>query len=423
MLTVGPGARTEERRALLQRVLWSRQIQKAARIREFLSYVCEKGLSDPAVEIHEQEIGVSVFGRKAGYDTMADNVVRVTASQTRRKLEQYFATDGASEPVVLEIPKGKYAPLFHERAAALPDGEPPDLPPPARSLATPVLWVCVILLAGATIWLAILLHLARPARAEVEASPTLRALWDQLLPSPRAGHTDLVIADSSLSLFQELLDHQLTLAEYLNPGQWMPADKFASNPELRMFASRAAQRRFTSLASVTAVHRIGQLAGPDHSRISIFSARDFNIRQMKSDNVVLLGSSRANPWVELIQDRLNFRFAFDQQSRYSYFVNRSPKEGEPRAYQTDSTVSYCAIAFLPNLDRTGNILAIAGTEVEGTEGGSEFVTSERALAQVTKVAKIDRNGRLPYFESLLKSTRVGGAASEFSIVSVRLLHP
>jgi hypothetical protein len=102
---------------------------------------------------------------------------------------------------------------------------------------------------------------------------------------------------------------------------------------------------------------------------------------MKSDNVVLLGSSRANPWVELIQDRLNFRFAFDQQSHYSYFVNRSPKDGEQRVYHTDSSVSYCAIAFVPNLDRTGNILAIAGTEVEGTEGGSEFVTSERALAQ------------------------------------------
>jgi hypothetical protein len=83
-----------------------------------------------------------------------------------------------------------------------------------------------------------------------------------MIPSPHAGHTDTVIADSSLSLFQELLDHQLTLAEYLNPGQWMPADKFASNPELRMFANRAAQRRSTSLASVTAVYRIGQLAGP-----------------------------------------------------------------------------------------------------------------------------------------------------------------
>ena len=30
---------------------------------------------------------------------------------------------------------------------------------------------------------------------------------------------------------------------------------------------------------------------------------------MKFGNVVLLGSSRANPWVELIQSKLNFRYA------------------------------------------------------------------------------------------------------------------
>ena len=144
---------------------------------------------------------------------------------------------------------------------------------------------------------------------------------------------------------------------------------------------------------------------------------------MKSDNVVLLGSSRANPWIELIQDRLNYRFAFDQQSHYSYFENRQPSPGELSTYRTDSSVSYCQIAFLPNLGRTGNILAISGTETEGTEGGSEFVTSERSLEQLANFARPGNDDRMPYFEVLLKGSRVGGATPEFSIVAVRLLHP
>jgi hypothetical protein len=61
---------------------------------------------EESAEIHEQEIGHKVFGRGPDYDTNADNVVRVTASQVRKKLEQYFSLEGASEPVVLEIPKG-----------------------------------------------------------------------------------------------------------------------------------------------------------------------------------------------------------------------------------------------------------------------------------------------------------------------------
>src|SRR5205823_1306714 len=142
------------------------------------------------------------------------------------------------------------------------------------------------------------------------------------------------------------------------------------------------QRRFTSLGSVTTAYRIAQLAGKDRTHVNILAARDFNIRQMKSDNVILLGSIRANPWVELIAERLNFRFGFDQKSRYSYFENLAPRDGEEKRYSTNSGVSYRHIAFLPNLGRTGNILAIAGTEVEGTEGGGEFVTSEQSMAQL-----------------------------------------
>jgi hypothetical protein len=153
----------------------------------------------------------------------------------------------------------------------------------------------------------------------------------------------------------------------------------SSNPALQSFAQRAAQRGFTSLGSVTTAYRIAQLAGKDRSHVSIHSARDFNIRQMKTDNVILLGSIRANPWVELIADRLNFRFGFDQKSRYSYFENLAPRPGEPVRYSTDSGVSYCHIAFLPNLGKAGNILAIAGTEVEGTEGAAR-VCDNRALA-------------------------------------------
>src|SRR5438874_4018919 len=100
-------------------------MERSARIRDFMAYVCEKKFIDPSIEIHEQEIGVRVFGRKPDYDTMADNVVRVTASQTRRKLEHYFVTDGASEPVILEIPKGQYTPVFHERTPVAPPEEPP----------------------------------------------------------------------------------------------------------------------------------------------------------------------------------------------------------------------------------------------------------------------------------------------------------
>src|SRR5205085_412405 len=153
---------------------------------------------------------------------------------------------------------------------------------------------------------------------------------------------------------------------------------------------------FTSMASVTFAHRIGQLVPSGRSQISLFRARDFSMRQLKSDNVILVGSARANPWEELIQDRLNFRYGFDQVARYSYFANLHPRSGEAPLYRTDSGMSYCRIAFLPNLTGTGNILAIAGTEIEGTEAGGEFVSRERAVRQLQSHVRPDATGRLPY---------------------------
>ncbi|MGA8367348.1 MAG: hypothetical protein ACLQMT_03025 [Candidatus Acidiferrales bacterium] len=417
----------KERHALLQRVLWSHQIEKSGRIRDFLVYVCERALREPAAEIHEQEIGARVFGRDGDYDTTADNIVRVTASQARKRLEQYFASEGASEPVILDIPKGKYTPVFHERGqaeaetATTPESQT-HLLPGKRGPLVVILATSTALLAILTVWLAISLRRERiAALSELDTNPALNALWSQLIP--KVGRTDVVVPDSSLSLFQELLDHQLTLSEYLKFDEWEAGSGLSSNPALQTFAQRAAQRNFTSMASATTAYRIAQLAGGDQTRISILSARNLSIRQMKYDNVILLGSTRANPWEELIEDRLNFRFGFDQKSRYSYFENRDPHPGELKMYVTDSGVSYCRIAFLPNLSGTGNILSISGTETEGTEGGGEFVTSERSIAQLISLAGPDHGGRMPYFEALLKSNRVGGATEGLTVVAFRLLHP
>jgi|1186.fasta_scaffold51399_2 hypothetical protein len=414
----------KERHALLQRVLWSHRIANSERIRDFLLYVCERAFREPNAEIHEQEIGYRVFGRKPDYDTAADNIVRVTVSQARKKLEQYFATDGISEPVILEIPKGKYTPVFREREAVDEGDDPAQAELRLRlrrhRIAVATLAICVVVLALSAIWSTLSLRRERmAARPVLDTSPTLRALWSPLLQAP--GRTDIVVADSSLSLFQGLLDRQLSLAEYLKPDLWTRADPLASEPVLQRFAQRAAQSRFTSLATVTAAYRIAQLAGRDQSRISFVYPRDFNIRQMKSDNVVLLGSSRANPWTELVQEHLTFLFHYDQQARLAYFENRDPHAGESNAYRSEANVSYCQIVYVPNLSKTGDILAIIGTEVEGTEGGAEFVTSESSLAQLRPLLPAARNGRFPYFEVLLRSSRFAGAAPSFSIIAVRAL--
>lgn len=84
----------------------------------------------------EREIGCAAFGSPPDYDTDQDNIVRVNASQVRERLEADFAREGQTEPLVLELPKGKYAPVFRPRlviSGTDPEGTQPAVSPPVRA--------------------------------------------------------------------------------------------------------------------------------------------------------------------------------------------------------------------------------------------------------------------------------------------------
>ena len=108
----------QERSELIDRIAASSQFRRSARLRDFLLYVGRQSLKDGCPEIHEQEIGARVFGRPAHYDRSQDNIVRVNATELRKRIDQYFITDGAHETLIMEIPRGGYRPVFRRRATA-----------------------------------------------------------------------------------------------------------------------------------------------------------------------------------------------------------------------------------------------------------------------------------------------------------------
>ncbi len=108
---------------LVCRILASRYFTKAPLLSAFLAYVCNRTLQDGVVRISEQEIGVGVFGRKPGYDSREDNIVRNYARQLRKRLDEYYSADGRGEKLRIDIPKGGYVPLFTLNEDTLPAPE------------------------------------------------------------------------------------------------------------------------------------------------------------------------------------------------------------------------------------------------------------------------------------------------------------
>lgn len=127
-----PGA--SDVRAALERVLAAPDFTTSLRLAAFLRYVVESTLAGRAEEIKGYTIAVEALGRPPSFDPQSDPIVRVEATRLRRALERYYATAGADDPLVIDIPKGGYVPRFVPRIEAAPGITPADVPEGAPPL-------------------------------------------------------------------------------------------------------------------------------------------------------------------------------------------------------------------------------------------------------------------------------------------------
>jgi TolB-like protein len=96
----------------LERLLGSTDFDTSERSRQFLRFVVEEALEGHAADVTQHRIATSVFGRRDDFDPTTDPIVRIQAGRVRRSLEHYYLTGGRFDPVILEIPKGSYVPIF-----------------------------------------------------------------------------------------------------------------------------------------------------------------------------------------------------------------------------------------------------------------------------------------------------------------------
>lgn len=116
----------EAQRAELNAVLQSRCFMRAPKLAHLLTYLCEKLFSGQAHQIKEYSIGVEVFRRGDSFDQDSDSIVRVEANRLRRRLAEYYASEGTAHRLHIAIPVGQYVPDFELNVAKEPQLPVPD---------------------------------------------------------------------------------------------------------------------------------------------------------------------------------------------------------------------------------------------------------------------------------------------------------
>ena len=418
----------DKRWDLVQRIVSSPHFQKSTRLRDLLQFITEQTIHGKAHELTEQHIGNALFHKPSDYRPLEDSSVRVHARQLRLKLHEYFNEDGRNETLILEIPKGSYAPVFREvtknsdlRLGVLPA----SIPAVGRRGRVVIPWVLCGVLA---IVCAVLAYRVIPHRTVAAASAPAPLSWPFSQIFDARHQTIVVVADSNYGMARIVagqpgsLDQYLRRVFLLNPAL-SKIDEVDSR--LREYISNSTLTSFADVADVVTLYK---MAGALQSQLSVRYPRDLRMRDLDHNNCIFIGSPGSNPWVTLLQDKLNFRESETAVGKSAkVFVNQNPLPGEQPQYEGlrwTGTMGedYATISLLPNATHDGSVLALQGLQQEGTEAAGRFLADEvnrHQLMSALGVSASDSVSQNIWFEALIRSRTSAGAPSSTTLVAVR----
>jgi len=422
---------------LVVQVINSPLFEKSPRLRAFLIFICELELTGRHLDINEQQIGVHVFGRPPGYNPGDDSIVRSQARFLRQRLEEYFRSVGHSAPMRITIPKGSYVPVFEANPTAIaPASDELAVDPDEVTLLSShagqnvhsqgALSIKSKRAAGILAIAALVLLIIGTASfvyyrrlQNLVQSPEAR-FWNSVF-DPRRGQV-IVPADSTLILIEELTGQQVSFRSYLSRAYL--ANLALPQSLTTLTAADLVSSHYTSMADLNLVARLMRVPQVKESRAEIRYAGDLSMSDTKEDNLILIGGPRANPWVELFANHMNFYVDYNWQTKQNSVINKTPRTSEQRLYAEDGADNahrvFGLIAFEPSLDREGNALLVAGTSSAGTQSAADFLLNGRSFGEFLRQIQ-RKDGSIPHFEILLEARSLGGNVPESSIVAYRLV--
>jgi hypothetical protein len=362
------------------------------------------------VRISEYEIGMNVFQRSASFNPREDNIVRTYARHLRKRLQEYYETDGQNDKVRVDIPRGTYVPVFqtrdsHEETMA-PKDEPAstELISPMKFLPLRTAWrrpsmlgVAALLLAAysAALWWAAR-STVHPSTA-IEKQSTLHPLWRQLFRPDR--DTFIIPGDIGFVIIQQANHRTFSLAEYLN---WFSSQ----SPDAHMSMSYLRDQRYTSVLNMGIVSNLQRLPEAVANHFVIRAAKNVSLDDLRDGNAILLGSNYSNPWNELFSDKLNFHFVNHPNEDRFWIANGHPLEGEANTYEAKTTNTthrtYAVVAFVQNLDRSGHVLLLQGLDTAGTQAAADMLFNSDEMQSAIQKAT-DHSESPKSFELLIEA--------------------
>jgi len=258
----------------------------------------------------------------------------------------------------------------------------------------------------------------------VPPSGAIRDFWGQFFDKPDE-ELRIVYADTNFALWQDMSGKDLNLGDYLSHTYLqIPDDKLRE----------VATRRSTSPADLSISVRLATLTGEFGGRISPQSARNTDAEFFQQRNVIVIGSHRSNPWVEVFEPNLNFAVEQDLHSGAPLFRNRSPQPHEASVYAIPEMLdakgdeqreftSYGLVALLRGCDGHALVVLAEGLNMQATQAAGDIVTDPQRLDTLLHAIGHRSGTNVAPFEALIQLTSLPGGYANPEVIAFRVRPP
>jgi len=406
----------------IDHIIKSHSLRGSESLCKLLQYLAKQALYHPDAPVKEYQIATEVYGRSADFDPQSDSTIRVQAGRLRLKLAEYYAGEGAGDPILVKIPKGSYHLTFEARAVELlqPQSVPARQPvasADAPAAAIPLRWraAFVLLLAGlmASLLAVTLLLSRKPSEATTVPASVAR---------PAAG---------PLATFWKPF---ATGSE--EPWVIFSNAAFVGRPETGMRYYKSSQDakatvydHYTGVGEVLAIHALDDAFGALGRRIRVKRGSLFTLDDVRNNNLIFVGSPSENLSLLDIPGTQEFVFqrveSGPRQGDLS-IVSKHPKAGEAAVFLASPsgeplTEDYAVVGLVPGIGAGQYVMILAGTTTFGTQGAVEFVcrqdSVEKLLRAIPGVGGV--SGTIKPFEALVRVKIARGVPVGSELLAVR----
>ncbi len=402
----------------IEKLLASHTLHGSESLCKLLRYLANHSLDHPGTSPKEYQIATEVFGRQKDFDPHLDSMVRVQAGRLRTKLAEYYASEGADDSILIEMPKGNYVLTFHHRSPSAGrehSGHSHDTaePVPLNGQTTTRWFAAVLILSvllaavlavGADRFLTRKTAEARLTSDSPDVPVAFRVFWRGFLTGPQ------------------------------EPWVIFSNAAFVGRPDIGMrYYNRAKDSgavildHYTGVGEVLAVHALDNVFDNLHQPIRVKRGSLFSLDDAKNNDLIFIGSPSEN--LTLLEIPNTREFTFKQvtsgpRAGNVEIINVHPESGESKEYLATAsneplTEDYSVVALVKGLNPSRSVLILAGTTTIGTQAAVEYVCQQNSLEELLLRLSVSNSGELKPFEAVIRVKVARGVPVETELVALR----